>query len=230
MPILKDESKKRAVVLWTGGKDSVLALHETVEKGLRVEKLVTFVPEKPEFRAHPLDVMELQSQALSIPHECIRIVEPYMESYIQAIQKLSEEGIDVLVTGDIAEVNEQPNWIRECSKCCNMEVATPLWGRDRKSLLHELFKAKYDVVMSCIKLKSLPSEWLGRSLEEESLPELEAVRTANGLDLCGENGEYHTLVLDAPLFKKSIEIEKTEKVQNQEMAYLKISQPMLKTK
>jgi len=199
---------RNAAVLWTGGKDSALAHHEAGLAGYQITRLVTFAPENPDFLAHPLEVMRYQAQALEIPHEVMQIYEPYDKSYSTAISVLHEkQGIDVLVTGDIAEVDHQPNWIRERSKGTGVEVLTPLWDYDREYLLNRLISTGFKVIFSCVKSPWLTADWLGREITREALEELRMLNASTGLDICGENGEFHTLTTHAPLFKKRIWID-----------------------
>ncbi|HEX2953890.1 MAG TPA: diphthine--ammonia ligase [Bacillota bacterium] len=199
---------KNAAVLWTGGKDSALALYEAEHLGYNIQSLVTFVPEVSEFLAHPLVLMKYQADALNLPHYPVIIHEPFRESYEEAIAALKEkDGIETLVTGDIADVDGYPNWIRQCSERSGMEVLTPLWHRDRLSLLERLLAVHYKVVFSCVKKPWLTDEWLGRELDQDAIVKLSELHHVNGLDICGEQGEYHTLVLDGPSFTKRIQID-----------------------
>ena len=103
-----------AALLWTGGKDGALALHEARTAGISITQLITFAPETPQFRAHPLPLVKAQAKALRLPHRTIIIAEPYRESYIAAIRSLKEKhDVNALVTGDIAEVGGFPNWIHK---------------------------------------------------------------------------------------------------------------------
>lgn len=199
---------QNAAVLWTGGKDCALAHYEAVLAGHQVSRLVTFAPESGEFLAHPLDFMSHQAEAMALPHCVVPIAEPYKESYVNAIRALgAEHGVDALITGDIAEVDGYPNWIRECSEGSGIEVLTPLWGVDRLSLLRRLLDSRFRVVVSCAKGPWLTADWLGREITQETLNELRSLNRINGLDPCGENGEFHTLVTDSPLFHKSLHID-----------------------
>lgn len=218
---------ENAAVLWTGGKDSALAHYEASLAGHTITRLVTFAPENPDFLAHPLEVMKYQAQALELPHEVIQISEPYDLSYTAAISTLHEKlGIDVLVTGDIAEVDHRPNWIRERSRGTGVEVMTPLWDYDREGLLLRLISTDFKVIFSCVKLPWLTTDWIGREITRETLEELRTLNASTGLDLCGENGEFHTLTLDAPLFKKRI-IVAYRPVSKGEVSYMKIQKVSL---
>jgi diphthine-ammonia ligase len=199
-------NNSKAAVLWTGGKDSCLALFEAQKAGYTIAALVTFVPKERKFLAHPLEFLDHQSRALDIPHLLLQVDQPFRESYKEGISTLKNVWkIDTLVTGDIAEVGGSPNWIRECSEPSGMKVFTPLWGRDRLELLHQLLDSKFKILFSFVR-KPLDQRWIGRTLDHQALEELRLLNQQRGLDPCGEQGEYHTLVYDGPPFKKQINI------------------------
>jgi diphthine-ammonia ligase len=224
------DSGRVAVVLWTGGKDSALALHEAMRADYHILALVTFVPQKPVFLAHPLSFMELQAKAMELSHEFIEIREPFRPSYEKAIQNLKRRGIQTLVTGDIAEVGGQPNWISECSKAANMNVFHPLWGRDRLELLQNLYSNHFKVIFSCVKNDWLSADWVGKEIDLSTIEELCRLHERNGIDLCGEQGEFHTLVTDAPQFKKRIQIDSFSQQVTESMAYIDIEKTSLISK
>lgn len=218
----------KAAVAWTGGKDCALAFYEARQMGYAVTRLVTFVPDQAEFLAHPVGFMKIQAEAMNLPHQTIIIHEPFRDGYEQTIRSLKKQhGIEVLVTGDIAEVDGHPNWIRECSQGSGVEVVTPLWGRGRDELMSRLIEQKFQVIFSCVKKPWFTDDWLERELNTESLQQLRVIRAETGLDLCGENGEYHTLVLDGPIFNKSIQMDSCEKRGNGSLRHLQIQSARL---
>jgi uncharacterized protein (TIGR00290 family) len=87
-----------------------------------------------------------------------------------------------------------------------MQAYAPLWQHDREDLLHRVIDAGFRTMISCVDTRWLDRSWAGRLLDRETITELQLVRRRNGLDLCGENGEYHTLVLDGPMFARRIGI------------------------
>jgi diphthine-ammonia ligase len=195
----------KTAVLWTGGKDSALAFYEAQRAGQDIEHLVTFASEGADFLAHPISFMQLQAEAAGLPHETITITEPFRQGYERAIGDLKEKkGIETLVTGDISLVDGRPNWIRECSRPSGMQVLTPLWEQDRLGILKRLLNHGFRVILSGGYQPWFTEDWLGRELNNDSLEELCRLGQEKGIDLCGEQGEYHTIVLDAPFFKKRI--------------------------
>jgi diphthine-ammonia ligase len=105
-----------------------------------------------------------------------------------------------------------------------MRVVRPLWGREREELLHRLLALRFRVVFSCVKTQWLPEDWLGRELDSDAVEELRAIRRQNGLDLCGENGEYHTLVTDAPFLRKCVRIVSWLRRSKNSLTYMAVRQ------
>ena len=138
---------------------------------------VTFAPPNPNFLAHPPAFIKLQAQALALPHHILSINEPFEQSYETALRKLRDEmGIETVITGDIAEVNGSPNWIRERSRPVGMKVHTPLWGRDRLTLLQQQLASGFKVIFSCVNTRWLTADWVGRELDDSAIADLRGVR------------------------------------------------------
>jgi diphthine-ammonia ligase len=200
-------------VSWSGGKDSSLALHDAQASGCRIKCLLTFASSQGDFRAHPIGVMSLQAEALGLPHQVIAVKEPYEESYENAIRSVKEEcGIEALVTGDIDEpAGHDPNWMANRTLRCGVDLMRPLWHQDRLGLLKRMLSLRYKIVFSCVKKPWFTEEWLGLELSERLLNRLSEMGERKGFDICGEQGEYHTIVLDGPGFRKSIRISSYSK-------------------
>jgi diphthine-ammonia ligase len=199
---------REAAALWTGGKDSALAFYKARLTGQNIRHLVTFIPEGADFLAHPIPLMQLQAEAMGLSHQALTITEPFREGYERAIQDLKKkDGIETLITGDISLVDGRPNWIRECSRPSGMEVLTPLWEQDRLELLKRLLAEGFQVIFSGVYQPWFTEDWLGVELSKDTLEGLCRLGREKGMDLCGEQGEYHTLVLDGPFFKKRIALD-----------------------
>ncbi len=207
--------KKKAVVLWTGGKDSALAFQVSLNL-YDIRRLVCFVPaDNRQFYAHPTQLMELQARKIGIPIEFMPISEPYASSYRQQIEKIRNSDIEVLITGDISTVGGMPNWIDGVAAGV-AGVYKPLWELEREAILDELVSKEFKVICSLAYKKYFQSTIAGRYLDLELISELKQLP----IDPCGEQGEYHTWVLDAPFFKESIRLEGTQVVEAVEYYYL----------
>ena len=215
----------RAAVLWTGGKDSAFAMHEAMTRGYSVASLATFAPPGARFLAHPLKLMAAQAEALRLPHRVMEIVEPFEAGYRQAISQLCRsEGLSAIVTGDIAEVAGMPNWVRQCCRGLDVEVFMPLWHRARGEIMDAVLAAGIKPVLSCVKRPWFTADWLGRVIGGPCLEELRRLGQRTGLDLCGENGEYHTMVMDGPEFRESLEIAGAAPREEGDIMYLEVQQ------
>ena len=222
---------KRAVVLWTGGKDCNLALHEARKSGYKIIALVTFAMGDARFRAHPIHVMKQQARAIGIEHILMPVKEPYEESYERAIAEIKEKyNIQTIITGDIAEVHGNTNWITERSKPSGINVFLPLWHLGREKILQNIFTLNFKVIFSCVKEPWFTSGWLGRGLNSEVLTELHSIHRQKGLDICGEQGEYHTLVLDSPEYYAELSLDSFIEKKEEDIMYLEIENTSLRKK
>ncbi|WP_343748640.1 diphthine--ammonia ligase [Fluviicola sp.] len=212
--------KKKAAVLWSGGKDCNLALY-LARQEYNVIALVTFCSVSTEFRAHPVAWMEKQSEALGIPHSLILISEPFADNYERQLQKLkSDAGIEVLVSGDISEVHGAPNWLSERGAAVGMNVFLPLWHKDREEVMDLLLKYNFEVILTMVKSPWLNESFVGRTINPELIGILKLLGTKNGLDLCGEQGEYHTMVINGPGYRSPVSLNKYQVVQHEELFHL----------
>ena len=213
------------VIAWTGGKDSSLASFEAERLGYKVECLVTFAWNHEPFLAHPLDVIRLQANALQLPHYRLSVEEPFERGYERALTMLKRQhGVDCLITGDIAEVGgHDPNWFEDRAIHSHIELIKPLWHRDRIELLKRLLELRFKVIFSCVKKPWFTDEWLGKEISADTIQQLTVLSARKGLDICGEQGEYHTLALDGPQFKKRIRVESYSKREQESVAFIVIS-------
>ena len=184
-------------MLWTGGKDSCLAYYRAREAGYQVVALATFVPASGEeqFKAHPQAEMRLQAEALGVPIHFLEVKPPYRQGYQDRLRELREAlGLTAVITGDIDRVDGHPNWIADCCAEIGLEAVFPLWQEPRPALMAELLRRGLKVEISWLNHPALPRELRGRIIDSTLLTELTEICSKVGIDLCGENGEYHTMV------------------------------------
>ena len=206
-------------MLWTGGKDSALAFQVSLNV-YDIRRLVCFVPaDNRQFYAHPTELMEIQAQKIEMPIEFVPISEPYKQSYRQQIEAIRDIGIEMLITGDISTVGGMPNWIEEAAAGL-VEVYKPLWELDRHAILDTLISNKFKVICSLAYKKHFQTTITGRYFDAELISELKQLP----IDACGEQGEYHTWVLDAPFFKAPLQLKGTHIVEAAEYCYLTYEQ------
>jgi diphthine-ammonia ligase len=194
------------VMLWTGGKDSALAFEAVRRDHHKVRELATFVPQGGRFLAHPLNLMDAQATSIGLPHRRVVIRPPYKDGYESVILQLREQGVTTLVTGDISEVDGQENWILERAQAVGVKVRRPLWHRERRQILEDMLDWGIQAVITAAREPPLGPHWVGRNLDRLAVNQLQELSSMGVLDLCGEQGEYHTVVFNSPSFRTPIQI------------------------
>ena len=200
-----------------------MAYHKVIEQGHEVAYLLSYIYKEP-YIFHSLPVMELQSKTLGIPHLKIKIKKAY-EDILTALTRLNkEEGIEGIVTGDIVGAGcaqiHQTYYDAMCEQL-GMTLIMPNENpsKDTYDILKEEIAAGIRPIMNCINLDHFGEEWLGRELDGAFIKDLKALADKQGIDVCSEDGRgFHTMVIDAPLFKDTIEIGKFSKKVSKEKA------------
>jgi ABC transporter with metal-binding/Fe-S-binding domain ATP-binding protein len=201
----------RLGVLFSGGKDSTLALHKAAEKE-EVVCLITLVSENKEsfmFHTPNIDITVLQAEAMGLPmikkatkgkpEEELKDLE---EAIAQAVNCFKIEGV---VTGAVESAYQSKRIQSICDRL-NISCFSPLWKKNQKALLEELVAKGFKVIISGVFAYPLDESWLGKEIDKELIERLSLLEKEFGLSVAGEGGEIETTVLDAPLFKKKIEI------------------------
>ena len=222
----------KVAISWSGGMESCLSLYKALKEGHNVAYLVAFVTETWPRYIHPLPVMALQSKSLGIPLLKREVEDPFEKTYREEISGLiDEKGIEGIVTGDIYVVDElHGRWMNKVTEGLDISVIMPLWGQDTSKVLKEEVTTGFKSIFTSILQEWLSEDWLGKELNQNSAEELQALAEKTGLDPCGEKGEYHTMVIDGPIFKQAIEISKVNKEKIDNRWYLKIDECSLKPK
>jgi diphthine-ammonia ligase len=222
----------KVAVSWSGGMESALSLHKVLkEERYDVKYLVAFVAETWPANCHPVPVMELQAKSIGIPLLKLPVQEPFEKTYHEAVAKLVEMGIEGIVTGDIYVVDElHGRWMDKVTKGLDISVVMPLWEKDTGEVLDDEVSSGFKSVFTCLGREWFTEEWLGRELNKNSVKDLKALAKEKGVDPCGENGEYHTMTIDGPIFNEAIEISKFSKEKTDTRLFIKMSEYCLKPK
>jgi diphthine-ammonia ligase len=201
----------RLGVLFSGGKDSTLALHKAAEKE-EVVCLITLVSENKEsfmFHTPNIDVTVLQAEAMGLPlikkmteGEPEEELKDLEEAIAQAVKDCKIKGV---VTGAVESAYQSKRIQSICDRL-NVSCLNPLWKKNQKTLLEELVAEGFKVIISGVFAYPLDESWLGKEIDKELIERLSLLGKEFGLSVAGEGGEIETTVLDAPLFKKKIEI------------------------
>lgn len=194
------------VCSWSGGKDSALAFHRALKAGLRPVALLTMFKEDGErSRSHGLrpGILAAQAEALGLPLlQGHATWDGYEAAFIGKLAEAKALGAKAAVFGDI---DLQPHRDWEEKVCAAVELAPllPLWLEPRRKLVDELFREGFQARLVAVREGRLPMEFLGRTLDPALVDEIEA----HGCDACGEEGEYHSVVVDGPGFANPLRLE-----------------------
>ncbi|MCJ7823302.1 MAG: diphthine--ammonia ligase, partial [Anaerolineales bacterium] len=129
--------------------------------------------------------------------------EGYEQAFREVMQQLREAGVEGLITGDM-DVVEHRKWVENMCSEFGFKPLLPLWGLTREEVLGGFIDNGFKAVTVCVKAEALGSEWLGREIDRPFMSDLKIISKKSGVDICGENGEYHTYVFDGPIFRKRI--------------------------
>jgi uncharacterized protein (TIGR00290 family) len=205
----------RAWMSWSSGKDSAFALEAARAEGVEVTRLlVTMNGEADRVAMHAVRrlLVEAQAEQLGIPLHAVDLPSPcpndvYEAKMTAALAAAGADRATEVVFGDL--FLEDVRAYREAA----MEPTTlrprfPLWGRPTAALAREMVDRGVRAVLTCVDPRQLAPEFAGRAFDHDLLDELPA-----GVDPCGERGEFHTFVWDAPGFSSPIDVAVTDVVE-----------------
>lgn len=197
---------------WSGGKDSALACYRAMKDNHSVQCLLNLVSAREKrccFHGTEPALLADQARCLGIPlvqREMGEEMGDYERGFKEAVLELKEKGHEGMVFGDIY-LDEHREWVERVCGDIGVVPLEPLWNNDPRRVVEEFLGAGFRaVIVSC--REELGRDFAGREVDREALERLDRL----GMCPCGENGEYHTIVVDGPLFKKRIRITKAELV------------------
>ena len=206
---------------WSGGKDSCFACYKAILDGFDVVHLLNFISEDGNRSSHGLDaeLLSIQSQAVEIPIvQSITTKNTYEQDFKKVVDILKQDNIQGIVFGDIY-LQGHRDWIERVCNDVDIRPIFPLWGIDTEKIVHDFIDTGFDSIIVAIKAEILSEEWLGKKVDKNFIGKLKDIK----IDPCGEAGEYHTFVIDGPLFKKRLRILDSDKVLKERYWLLDIS-------
>ncbi len=203
----------KAISSWSGGKDSCLACYKALKQGFQVEYLLNFISRESKrgcFHGLEGKLLQFQAELIGIPliqKEVSPDMEKYEEEFKAAVTEFKNKGINNMVFGDIYLL-EHESWIERVCGDLKINPLEPLWNNSPEKIIDEFVEAGFKSVIVSCKADIMNKDYLGKIIDKKLAEELKA----KGICPCGENGEFHTLVIDGPIFKKPINILEAEPV------------------
>jgi uncharacterized protein (TIGR00290 family) len=199
---MNDALRPISLCSFSGGKDSCLALWRAMKQGYDVRTLLVMFEETGEHsssHAIPLVLIQAQAQALGL-----RLVvrnaswKTYESVFIETLHELRASGHEIAVFGDI-DLQPHRDWEEKVCAAADMKAVLPLWQQDRRQLAREVIDAGFRARVVCTDSRFLSDEFCGRDYDAQFIADL-----PEGVDVCGENGEFHTFVFDGPCFSTDV--------------------------
>ncbi len=206
----------RVAVAYSGGKDSTRAVYECLKAGYTVSCLLSVIPEAfGSYLFHYPNARwaKLQADAMNLPL-LSKVVKGVEEDELNALTDLLAEAvakysIGSLCSGAVASVYQKRRF-EEAASSLGLKCINPLWGMDDEQILRDVIRLGFKTIVVGVSAAGLDSKWLGRAIDEDAIEDLKKVKRKYGINLSFEGGEAETFVLDAPIFRKRIEIISSE--------------------
>jgi uncharacterized protein (TIGR00290 family) len=212
----------KALIAWSSGKDSAWALHEVrVARDFEIVGALTTVTDtfhrvsmhgvREELLRAQFDAAGLRPVIIRIPYPCPNDI--YERKMAEAIAAARASGVTHMIFGDLFLEDVRAYRERQLSGTGIVPVF-PLWGRPTRSLADDMIDAGTEAHICTVDLKKLPASFAGRRFDRvllEALPE--------GIDLCGENGEFHSFVSSGPMLSRKVAVKTGETIERDGFAY-----------
>ncbi|GAB6255302.1 Dph6-related ATP pyrophosphatase [Peribacillus sp. NPDC055009] len=207
------------IASFSGGKDSVLALYKAMKIGEAVGLIVMLEEEGKRSRSHgmPPELIHAQAESIGLPvYTAAASWTDYEKVFMHLLENAKNQGAEVLITGDL-DMPAHGCWHDKVTKNAGLKLGMPLWEMNHREAVEEFMNLGFVTIIVTVNLSlGMTEDDLGRTLTHEYVKELEA----RGIDPCGEGGEFHTTVIDGPIFKQPITVRKCEIIKDGEYAFL----------
>ena len=202
--------------LFSGGKDSIMALYRAIQEH-EIPVLISMIPERDDsymYHVPNIGLTEYSAKAIGIPlfvKKTSGVPPQEVIDLKNAVSEVMEEyGIDGVVVGAVRS-NYQYKRVAEICGALGIKLYAPYWQESHEDMLMEALSDGFEIMVVAVAAYGMNESWLGRMLDLETLEELRELNTKYGVDIGGEGGEYETLVLDGPIFRKRLNVVKSKK-------------------
>lgn len=203
-------------VLFSGGKDSTMALYYALKEKEDVKYLLSMKSQNDEsymFHVPNIHMTDLLSEALDIPiisAQTDGVKEDELEDLKREFENLKTLGVEAIYTGALYSVYQKSR-IEKLGEEVGLKIVSPYWHVDELEYMRQIVSLGFKIIISGVAAWGLDESWLGRVIDDEAIDELIKLHDKYRIDLAFEGGEAETLAIDGPIFKKRIKILKDKK-------------------
>ena len=201
----------KSAVLFSGGKDSTMAVYNALENGDDVRYLLAVKSANDEsymFHVPNIHLTDLLSEAMDIPIISVEtdgIKEAELEDLKEGFEKLKSLGVEAIYTGALYSTYQKSR-IEKLATEVGIKAISPYWHVDELEYMRMIVSLGFEVIISGVAAYGLDEKWLGRKIDDKCIDDLLKLNQKVGLNLAFEGGEAETLVLDGPIFKKRVKV------------------------
>ena len=223
-------------IMYSGGKDSNYAVKYALDKGWKINYLLSVKPSRTDcflFHYATVEHTKLQAEALGLKHHLLTcsVADPKEEAEIVRQFVVSNEKVDAVLLGGTGLQATQIRSIQEALRPHNVEAFATHSGENHSDVFEKMIKDGFRIMLTQFAADGLTAEWLGRVIDEEAYAELKALSEKFGFHLGAEGGHWDSFVVDGPTFRKKLVVEESEKVQeSMHSGYLVIKAARLEPK
>ena len=212
-------TQQKFIVSYSGGKDSTLALYHTMQVGKAIGLIVMLEEQGLRSRSHAMsmEIIQAQANALGLPIiTASSSWNDYETEFLKLLAHAKLQGAEVLVTGDL-DMPEHGCWHDRITQQAGLKLCMPLWQRPHREVIEEFIQLGFKTMIVTVNLDlGMKVDDLGKVLTLDYIQELEN----RGIDPCGEGGEFHSTVINGPLFTAPIAVRKGDILYHENYAFL----------
>ena len=212
-------TQQKFIVSYSGGKDSTLALYHAMQVGKAIGLIVMLEEQGLRSRSHAMsmEIIQAQANALGLPIiTASSSWNDYETEFLKLLADAKQQGAEVLVTGDL-DMPEHGCWHDRITQQAGLKLCMPLWQRPHREVIEEFIQLGFKTMIVTVNLDlGMKVDDLGKILTLDYIQELEN----RGIDPCGEGGEFHSTVIDGPLFTAPIAVRKGDILYHENYAFL----------
>ena len=203
-------------VLFSGGKDSTMALYAALDAKEDVKYLLSMKSRNDEsymFHVPNIHITDLLAEALDIPIMSVEtdgVKEEELEDLKVAFEDLKSSGVEAIYTGALYSVYQKSR-IERLGDEVGLKIISPYWHVDELEYMRKIVSLGFKIMICGVAAWGLDESWLGRVIDDATIDELVKLNEKYRLDIAFEGGEAETLAIDGPIFKKSLKILKYKK-------------------